>query len=36
MRILRNILVTLLLAGVVSGCVFVGHLGPWHPCYRCY
>jgi hypothetical protein len=36
MPILRNILVSLLLAGALSGCIVVGHPRPWHPCYRCY
>jgi hypothetical protein len=36
MRILRNIVVVLLLASAISGCIFVGHPRPWHPCYRCY
>jgi hypothetical protein len=36
MNIIRTIAVTLILAGVVSGCVVVAHPRPWHPCYRCY
>ena len=37
MRILSAILVTVMLAGAVSGCVVYGRpYHPWHPCYRCY
>jgi len=39
MRILNALLVTLILAGTVSGCVVHTRPGPyhyWHPCYRCY
>jgi hypothetical protein len=36
MRVLRNIFVTSLLAGVLSGCVIVERPHHWHPCYRCY
>jgi hypothetical protein len=36
MRILRNVLVTLLLASAVGGCIVVARPRPWHPCCRCY
>jgi hypothetical protein len=37
MRILSAILVTVMLAGAVSGCVVYGRpYHYWHPCYRCY
>ncbi len=39
MRILKTLLVTLILAATVSGCVVYTRPGPyhyWHPCYRCY
>ena len=37
MRVLSAILVTVMLAGAVSGCVVYGRpYHPWHPCYRCY
>ena len=37
MRILSALLLTLILAGTVSGCVVYGRpYHPWHPCYRCY
>jgi hypothetical protein len=36
MRILCNVLVTLLLASAVGGCIGVAHPRPSHRCYRCY
>ncbi len=37
MRILNTLLATLILAGILSGCVVYTRPGPyWHPCYRCY
>lgn len=39
MRNLNALLVTLIRAGTVSGCVVYTRPGPYHyghPCYRCY
>ncbi len=39
MRLLNALLLTLVLATTLSGCVVYGRPGPyhyWHPCYRCY
>jgi len=39
MRLLNALLLTLVLATSLSGCVVYGRPGPyhyWRPCYRCY